>query len=359
LFYRNRFKQWFEVDKKTAFDLQPNKVLIDNQDELIRLNKAYRETWYDEILEQWNSKNYQTVLRDNFLEFPKEETDPEEYAEFTLGHIKTLLNNPVSIAELERWYGGQIPDLEDIIKISALVLDIVKKRRKDSGQTLYLLRDCLVFYETQKTLDILNSEETSADQILIGRKLLSHKSREWGYYVLALESLYSAHKNHPTDFEEFYRDYTRLLDIFVSLNPGFAKIITDLAHYIKQHIQSDKNKVVIFDIGFQGSVALLAKYIIDRHVTGPNNKVETDIKIGVAALWSKDLFGDRYIDDYFPFLNRVQLLTRSNDLYHYKINSLNLGKLRVVMGPKDKQRKAAVELITLIMVTVLAHSSSK
>src|SRR3989344_407925 len=284
LYYRNRFGQWFEVDKKTAFDLKPNKELVKDKDTTDRLNKKYQETWYDAILKQWKDKQYQGTLPADFLNFSNEETSPEEYFDFTVEHIKTLIKNPVSIEKLEHWNGEEIMDLEDIIKISSIVSDLVKERRKDNSHTLYLLRDCLILYEAQKTLDILESEDSSADQVLIGRKLLSHPLREWGYYVLTLESLYSAHKEYPKNFEEFYNDYTRLLDIFISLNPGFATIISNLADYIKKHIQTDKNKIVIFDIGFQGSIALLTKYIIDRHISpsGPNGKIETDIEVGIG-----------------------------------------------------------------------------
>lgn len=357
LYYRDRFDQWFEVDKATVFDLKPNKELVEDKDITDLLNREYKETWSDAILRQWKDKQYQGKLPDDFLQFDNKETSPEAYSDFTVANIKTLLKNPVSIAELERWNGGKIGDLEDIIKVSTLVLDIVKKRRKGSSHTLYLLRDCIMFYEAHKTLDILNSKDTSVDQIMVGRRLLSHESVEWAYYIGTLEALYNAHIHYPKNFEEFYKDYTRLLNMFASLNQGFATVIDNLANYIKKHIQTDKKTIVVFDIGFQGSIALLTKYIIDRHIspTGPNGKIKTDIKVGVAALWSKELLGDRYEGDYFPFLNRVQLATRSNDLYHYKTGSLDSGKLQIVMGNKENQRKAGVELVVLVMVTRLMN----
>ncbi len=358
LYYRNRLEQWFEVDKTTAFDLKPGKELIGDRVIIEQLNREYKETWYDAILRKWKDKQYQGTLPNDFLQFGDEVTNPEEYSEFTLTHIKTLLKNPVSITELERWNSGKIEDLEDTIKISAILGEIVKKRRKNDSHTIYLLRDCLMFYEAHKTMDILNSKDTSVDQIMIGRKLLSHESKEWGYYVATLDALYNAHLRYPTNFDEFYNEYARLLDMFVSLNPGFATVITNLANYIKNHIQTDKNKIVIFDIGFQGSIALLTKYIIDRHISpsGPNGKIETDINVGVGAVWSKKLFGDRYEGFYFPFLNRVQLATRSNDLYQYKTGSLNSGKLQILMADKETQHKAAIELVVLVMVTLLAHT---
>lgn len=358
LYYRNRFGQWFEVDRTTAFDLKPNKTLIEDNGIIDQLNSEYKETWYDAILKQWDGKQYRGILPEDFLRFENEETSPEEYSVFTVAQIKTFLKNPISVAELERWNGAKIIDLEDIVKISARVLDITKKRRESGSHTIYLLRDCLMFYELHKTLDILNQKDTSSDQILIGRKLLSHKLREGGYYAVTLEALYNAHRRYPTDFNEFYNEYARLMNMFVSLNQGFATVIANIAEYVKEHTKTDKNKIVVFDIGFQGSIALLTKYIIDHHInpSNPKSTIQTDVKIGVGALWSKQLFGDRHYGDYFPFLNHVQLAARSDELYHYKLNSLDSGKLRVVMGDKKWQQKATVELATLVMIALLDHT---
>jgi len=358
LYYHNRFGQWFDVDRTTAFDLKPNKVIIEDSVLIDILNKEYKETWYDTISKRWEDKKFQGVLPNDFMNFIGEETSPEEYFDFTMTQIKALLKNPISVSELERWNGGKLDNLEHIVKVGALMLDIATRRRNDNSHTLYLLRDCLIFYELHNTIDILSSEKTSSNQILIGRKLLSHKLREGGYYAVMLEALYNAHTRYPLNFGEFYNEYARLMDMFVSLNEGFSIVINDLAEYIKQHIQTAKNKIIIFDIGFQGSIALLTKYIIDNHIhpSGPNGKIETDIKIGVGAEWSKSLFGDRYESDYFPFLNHVQLAARSDELYHYKKDSLKSGKIQVIMGDKEWQRKAAVELAVIEMMALLKHS---
>lgn len=360
LYYRNRFDQWFRVEKGSAFDIQPNKKLIKNNDVIDQLNKEYQETWYDVILNNWRDKHYKGVLPDDFMRFEDKETSPEAYFDFTVDHIKSLLNKPVSIKELERWNGNKIVDLEDTVKLCSLALNIVRKRREDNNHTIYLLRDCLVFYEIHKTLDILNSEETSIDQLLIGRKLLSHKPDKWEYYIVTLEALYDAHKRYPTDFTKFYNEYARLLDIFASMNPGFVVLLGNLAEYIKKHMQTKKNKIVIFDVGFQGSINLLIKYVIERRIKPlySSGDIETEIKIAIGAEWSKELFGDRYESDYFPFLNRIQLLARSDELYHYKLGSLDDGSLRVVMGNKQWQQKASIELVILVMITLSEYTGS-
>ena len=360
LYYRNRFSNWYEVERATAFDLKPNKALVKDNDTIEQLNTEYKETWYDAILRQWEDKQYQGVLSDNFLKFNDNQTTPDEYFDFTVPYVKTLLQNPVPITELEHWNGGEIADLEHIVKVAYYVQETARKRRNEDSHTIYLLRDCLMFHEAHKILDILYGEDTSSDQILIGRKLLSHKPEHWGYYSMILDSLYNAHLRYPDDFTEFYNEFARLIDMFVSLNPKFAALIVNLTDYVKEHIRTDKDKIDIFDTGFQGSINLLTKYVIDKHISpsGPNGKIVTDIKIGVGAQWSKKLFDYRFDGDYFPLLYRLQLMARSNELYHYKEGSLQTGEIQVVMGDEKAQRSATTELVVLAMVALISQAAN-
>lgn len=361
LYHRDRFHQWFEVEKTTAFDLKPNKKRIKDRNIIEQLNKQYKETPYDVLLKKWENKQYQGTLPNTFFQFNDKKTSPEEYFDFTLANIKKLLKNPVSITEIERWNNKKVIDVEHILKMTVFVSDLVAKRRKDDSHTLYLLRDSLIFHETHKAMDILNGKSTSSDQILIGRKLLSNKRGMWGYYSVTLTALYEAHLRYPNNFTQFYNEYARLLDMFVSFNSEFATIIANLKDYIKQHIRTDKSKIVIFDIGFQGSIALLTKYIIDRQISpsGPNGKIETDIEIGIGAEWSKELFGYRHYSHYFPLLNRIQLMNRSDNLYHYIEGSLDSGKLKVKMGDSKSQHAATTELIVIMMTLMVLHDNKK
>lgn len=357
LYYRDRFGDWFQVDKQSAFDLQPKKNPVKDRTIIPQLDSTYLDTSTDKLIEEWQDQNYEGTLPEDFLSFAKAETNPQEYFDFSLENINNLLRNPVSISELERWNGGKIINLEDTVKLCSMALEVVKHRRNDSSHTVYLLRDCIVFYQLHKTLDILHSKNTSSDQLLIGRKLLSNKPDQWGYYILTIESLYEAHLRYPDNFDEFYAEYVRLIDLCVSVNPKFKVLIEELALYIKEHIVTNRKKVVIFDVGFQGSINLLTKYIIDRHIspTSPDNKIDTEIEISIGALWSKELFEKRALSFYFPFLNRIQYMAMNDELYHYKFGSLKDGEIQVTMGGKDWQKKAAIELVVLVMVTRLTE----
>ena len=360
LYYRDRFERWFQVEKAEAFDLQPNKKPVEEEAIVALLNSTYRPTSTDEIIEKWNAQDFHYRLPDEFLKLDSTTTTPEDYFSFSMPQIQSLLENPVSIKELERWYGDSIINLEDTIKLTSTILNIVEVRRKDEGHTLYLLRDCILFYEAHKALDILSANETSSDQILVGRKFLSNKEGIWGHYIVILEALYEAHKRYPDDFSKFYDEFVRLLDILVSINPAFQKVVTDLSAYISKHIPATKHKIVIFDVGFQGTINLLMKYVIDRHINPTiENKIETEIEIGVGAQWSKSLFKNRFKSDYFPFLNRVQSMARSDNLYHYKFGSFDLaqGTVTVQMEDEDWQRKAAVELVVLVMIAKLSRET--
>ena len=357
LYYRDRVKQWFKVDRDTVFDIKPIKEPVTDESRITHLNEGYKDTSYDLIIKKWESKNYNNALPQDFSEFSKETTTPEEYFRFTTDNIRALLNNPVSIAELERWNGESITDLEDIVKLCMTTLDVVKERREDDSHTVYLLRDCMIFYEINKTLDILSSKEVSSDQLLIGRKALSNAPDQQGYYIVILEALYEAHGRYSDNFSDFYDEFARLLDLFASIDPGFMGMIDNSTDYIKAHIQTNKDKIVIFDVGFQGTINLFIKYVIDRYINTSASKPhpETEIEVSIGALWSKELFGSRARGYYFPFLNRLQLLARSDELYHYKFGSLDSGSVEVTMGSKEWQQKAATELVTLVMVTQLVE----
>lgn len=361
LFYRDRLAQWFEVDKATAFDVKPGKIPVDDQSLIEILNSEYKVTRYDYLLERWSEKEFSGKLPDDFLQFSATETSPDEYFDFTVAHIKKLLENPVSILELERWYGENIAGLEDVVKIVDYTLGIASKRRKEKSHTLYLLRDSLLFLEAHKTLDILSQQPTSSDKLLIGRKLLSHKPGNWGYYVITLEALYTAHKRYPKSFTDFFNEYSRLLDLCISANPKFAAVVVRLSKYVEKRIPAETKRIDVFDIGFQGSISLFVKYMIDRSyaVLEGNHKPVTDIRIGVGAQWSKELFGYRYDGDYFPMLNRIQLMTRSDSLYQYKDGSIDAGEPRVIMSDDRNQCKAAVELVVLEMIALITREDNK
>lgn len=354
IYYRNRFEEWYEIDKKSAFEVQPSRILVGDNTLIAFLNASYSSTSTDLIIHKWNDRKLNNVLPDDFLQFSKETTSPEEYFEYSIEHIKLLLENPVSISELERWNGETIVDLEETIKLCTYILKLVKDRRSDKSHTVYLLRDCLLFYEAHKVLDILYSEETSSDQLLIGRKMLSHQPDKWGYYIVTIEALYEAHKRYPDNYSKFYEEFMRLIDLLIAVNPKFQGVINALLPYIQHHIQTNENKIIIFDVGFQGSINLLIQYIIDRHIT-PNTEhpSSTDIEVAVGALWSAELFGDRIKSDYFPFLNRVQRMATSEELYHYEFNGLQDKHVRVTMGGKAWQKKAAVERVVLAMLAQL------
>lgn len=356
IYYRDFYGNWFFVDKSTVFDPKPDKEPINEVSLSETLNRGYTLTQYDDLLGRWQKSNFDASLPPNFLTYNKTESSPEEYFDFSFVKIKTLLDNPVPITELEKLNGGKINELDYKVTIANFVLETVARRRSDkNSHTIYLLRDCLMFYEAHKALDYLRGEHTSADQILVGRKLLSIEPGQWEYYGAMVDSLYTAHLRYPTNFSDFYNEYARLMNLFVEHNKNFASLIAKLAEYIDAHTSTDKEKIIVFDIGFQGSIALLTKYIIDFHIRPLRNgkQIETDIEIAIGAVWSMELYGSRYYSDYFPMLNRIQQQERNNELYHYKHGSVNANGVKVIMGDDDHQSRASIELIVLMMIAKL------
>ncbi len=356
VYYRNSNKNWFLVDKSTAFDPKPDMDPVNETLLAETLNREYISTGCDELIDRWQKSDFSASLPLDFFAYNQSETSPEEYFDFSFGRIKSLLDNPVSINELEKLSNGTLNNLDYKVMIANYVLDTVEKRRSDTNShTIYLLRDCLMFYEAHKALDYLKNEQTSADQILVGRKLLSIEPGQWEYYGAMVDSLYTAHLRYPKDFSDFYSEYSRLMNLFVEHNQNFASLIAKLTDYIKAHVSTDKDKIIVFDIGFQGSIALLTKYVIDYHIRPNRNgkQIETDIEIAIGAVWSMDLYGHRYYSDYFPMLNRIQQLERNNELYHYKHGSVDANGVKVIMGNDQHQREASIELMVLLMIAKL------
>lgn len=87
LYYRDRFGDWFQVDKQSAFDLQPKKNPVKDRTIIPQLDSTYLDTSTDKLIEEWQDQNYEGTLPEDFLSFAKAETNPQEYFDFSLENI--------------------------------------------------------------------------------------------------------------------------------------------------------------------------------------------------------------------------------------------------------------------------------
>ena len=113
------------------------------------------------------------------------------------------------------------------------------------------------------------------------------------------------------------------------------------------HIPLDLNTETIIDIvdlGFQGSINILVKYVIDRHCrAGRDHK--TVVHMYVLAEWFKSVYPGAYSSETYSLLTNIEVLARNELLYDYKLGSFAEGAISVVMGSKEEQEMANTELL--------------
>lgn len=356
IYYKNLRGGWNLVDKVEVFKIMP--VLGQEPDNTIveELEKDYRPTEYHKIFTEWQKSAFASDLPEDLFSYVSGETTPGEYLDFTLKNIKEIIKNPVSLDQVEKLNTKGDGYLEYIIKVGYLMAEFVQKRRARGQHTVYLLRDCLIFYEIQKTLDLLEGKETSCDQLIIGRKLLSNKKRVGGHWYFVQEALFYSYIRYPEDYSKFYEEFSRIMKEYKIYNKEFKDFLDKLAVYVKNHIENAiKNNlgIEIVDLGFQGSINVLVKYIIDNYCTGEVN-LKTDIHMYVLAEWFKTVYGKRYTSETYSMLTEIEVLARNEYLYDYKTGSFDNGEPTVLMGEEGAQKDAGLELLVTTMVTILS-----
>jgi hypothetical protein len=284
-------------------------------------------------------------------------SNPDTILEASLSKIRSILAHPVSLAEIIKAHPEGLRFVEKTIKISLIMSQYVQTRRHKHEHTLYLLRDCLLFNELHHTLDIIEDRPTSHDQVYIGRKILSNAKREGGHWYVTQEILFSAYLASPNDFGGFYADYSRRLQEYEAYSSEFSALVQELVGYIEKHIggRDSTQPVRIIDLGFQGSINMLLKYIIDIHCKWSVGRM-IDMNMFVVAEWFKSSYGaDRYSNNTYGLLTYIEEMARNEYLYEYLPSSLENGALSVQMCGHEKATHANLELITVTMSTMIAH----
>lgn len=357
IYYRKLTGEWFLVEKG-VFDVAPKLGISPNPETTSALEKDYTPTKYDKVFQEWKRNNYSNNFPIDLDDCVIGETSPENNFQHSMKKIKSILSSPVAIDLLEKEFNN-LNHLEYMIKVSLIMVEYAQQRRESKEHTVYLLRDCLIFYELQNTLDILDGQETSSDQLYIGRKIMSNKKREGGHWYFTQEVLFQCCLESPSSFEEFYKEYTKLLDEYTEYSQEFALFVKDIFIYIEKHIESampNNLKVTIVDLGFQGSINMFIKYVIDKYYQH-KPKLKTDIEMYVLAEWFKDIYGSkRYVSDTYSLLTHIEVLARNELLYEYNVDSLKDGNISIVMGSKEDQRNANIELIITTMVALISNN---
>lgn len=359
--YRGKFyygtvhQEWYAVESNSIFDIMPKlSQKADTQTSAV-LNIDHELTKVQQIYMNWRDAEYSGKLSSVVSSSKIGETTPEDVLADTVKKLHAILEQPLALKEIERAIDEKPEYLEYLIKISCLVADFAKQRRASNEHSLYLLRDCAMFHEAQIYIDLLEGKQTSHDQVYLGRQSFSSQRRDAGHWYVAQELLLLSLQKHPNDFTAFYADFTQGMKDYEEYSPEFAGLVQELAQYLGNHIEEAKqnNRVInIIDLGFQGSINLLVKYVLEQYCA-EEAKLSTKVHMYVVAEWFKEVYEAMYTSDTFSTLTHIEVMARNNAMYEYVLWSLGDGKLSVVYGSESDQEQADIELAVMAM-TILA-----
>lgn len=349
--------EWYEVELGSVFELMPRFISRADQQTSELLDKNHQPTKYQQIYTKWRDADYSGKVLSREASLKIGQTTPEAVLEDTLKKIHAIVEHPVALEELERVIGDKPDSLEYLIKISCLVADFAQQRRSSNEHSLYLLRDCAMFHEAHILIDLLEGKQTSHDQIYLGRQSFSSKQRESGHWYVSQELLLLSLQKFPNDFDSFYADFAQRLKDYESYSPEFATLVQNLAQYLENHIgEANRNNQVInvIDLGFQGSINMLVKYVLDQYGL-PKTSQPTTVHIYVVAEWFKGVYKTMNTSNTFSTLTHIEVMARNNAIYKYVPESLRDGSLSVVYGSKEDQAQADIELAVLTMTILLTN----
>ncbi len=357
VYYKKLTNKWHQVDADSVFNLTPGMSAVEGS-VIELLDSVHEPSVYHQIYSEWRDGVYSHDIPEEFFSYSAGDSTPERELEKALDKINKLIIEPVSLSNVQSREDLDDERLEYLIKVSYIMTKFAQSRRLNNEHTLYLLRDCVIFYEIHKTLDILENTTSSSDQLITGRKLLSNSKREGGHWYFTQEALFMAYEKCSGDFDEFYAEYSNILVNYEEYSEEFSEFIKKLAEYIDAHIPADTNKdtvIDVVDLGFQGSINILIKYVIDNHCrAGKDHK--TIIHMYVLAEWFKSIYPGMYSSETYSLLTNIEVLARNELMYDYKVGSFVEGSPAVVMGTSRGQDLANSELLVTTMTTLIAKN---
>lgn len=356
-YYRKLSGVWLRVSIHEIFGVFPEGQVVSDALILAKLHASYKNTPYDALYDEWQKLDTGKEINEYLLNEVSGISSPESILDDSMRKIKLLIGE--ELPSLDRLIGMHPDGLEFVertIKISLIMSRYVQERRLHKEHTVYLLRDCVMFNELHHALDIIEGRRTSHDQLYIGRKILSNEKREGGHWYIAQEILLLSYLACPNNFDEFYNDYREKMDDFERSTGSFSLLVKDLTPYIKKHaVKDSKLPIRIVDLGFQGSINMLLKYIIENHFGQIHNN-NVDVHMFVVAEWFKSVYGvERYGDRCYELLTIIEATARNEYLYDYNPGGFKDDGLTVKMGTSPNQLVASLELIISVVTAQLAY----
>lgn len=362
VYYRSLIGKWFNISADEAFLLFPK---LDNPvpDNLIEeLEKQYKETKLDLLYRLWLNKNWTDKINESNINIQQGITTSNEYFKTVINQIKAILQNPTLLSGIKQYFKQEDDYIERLIKVNYRLIEYTQAIRKKTTLPIYLLRDGMLFAEAHKTIDFLLGEDTPSCQLMIGRSVLSTPEKKEYYWALSVDAFYAALRKHPDNFDLFFDEYSSNMNKLEKEHPDLADFLQKLADYIYRYIKDNINKqekIVVADVGLQGSIVLLTKYLIDKYLKPKeNSSIQVETYMFIVGSWLKGIHNGRYHSDYYPMMKDIEPLVRSEQLYSYVEGSFAEGDIKVKMGTKDQQLLANLELIIMVQLCLLMKESN-
>lgn len=357
IYYRSFSGPWYRISSAHVFDLLPRLEEEAGPNIAARLEEAYQMPEPHALYETWKKKPYKADIPPELFEIKSGATTPEEYAAHSMRQISAFLRKPVALAALTGAHRVETHFIEHVCKITYHVAHVVAELRDKTTHTLYLLRDGLMLAEAHKIVDLLLGEPTASSQILINRKLLSVPGEPERQWQLTVDALFSALRDEPTGFSRFYQSYEKHMRKQEEADPQLRRRLDELATYIEGHVADiiGKKNIHIVDTGFQGSIVMLTKYLIDGRIAARGSRrFETDVYLCTTDDWFYPVYAERSWNE-CNLAKELESTNRSAHLYTYKDGSIGSGRMKVIMGPADKQILANIELMVMTTMLSLMH----
>lgn len=362
IYLRSLKGKWFIIQPRQVFLLLPSLAQpVKNKQLISVLEKQFQPTPLDELFQLWTHKPWSKKVDVSLLYLRKGITTPEEYFGHVEKQIQNINKHPVTFSALKTFCHQDDEYFEKLIKVSYYLIQFVHRLRQKNVCLIHILRDGMMFAEAQYALDILTKSQTANGQLMIGRKLLSTKTKKEYYWQMLVDALYVAQRKSSNHFSSFYKEYKKDLHYREQKNPELVALFERLAQYIQKPIKENlrcHRRFMIVDTGLQGSVNMLIKYIIDEYVaTQLQKKITSDIYMFIVGAWLKKIYKGKFFSHYYPMMKDIEVFMRSDQLYHYAPGSFEKGKLEVKMGTRKNQLLANIELIVLVQTCLLMYQN--
>lgn len=235
---------------------------------------------------------------------------------------------------------------EKLSKIFYYSYNLAKILSQRKENIIYLFRDAITFYYAHQLIIQSQGQAKQSHYVLIGRKMLSSKSKLEELWYKTVDSIYTALQTCHNSYDKFLDIYYKHIKNKLESNLDFKNRAQKVYQYLKRN-KILESKTIFIDTGLQASMPLfikaIAKYL--------NGKEDIDFLLYVLGDWFKPIYGKkRFFSNYYPFMRDIEALNLGEYWYKYDKNSIHKNDIKIKMGSIEEQILSIFELLCLYNV---------